>query len=473
MIKNFKKLSILLFTSIFLFSSVEANWITKKSDKSKEVIKEEKKQKSQWIKLKKKEIKKNKEDYKKKEKNISKAVKSWITKKTKKDKFLEINSLPNSQIYFTAYADDGRIFYGYINDDKKSEKIKFQGSSIYKISKGKGFIQNNKAICNIATERGIIANNIIGFVSGECSDKTKFTGEYNQNRKNGKAETDQKININFNFNENLKNSKDQIAQLNKKNNSNGRPNLRTPTTMADITLNPAGKYYALLIGNSNYVKWASLKSPKNDVTEIAKILNSKYNFEKVITVIDGTEKQIMKSFKKLSKLTSDNDYVLIYYSGHGDNRGANNYWIPIDGEKESGLGDWIHIAEISNYIKEEIPNRHIVLMSDSCYFDVKTKGSQFTSDKKTKSYQKLLDRRAIMLVQSGSNEPVVDITDGKHSMFAKSFINSIKNNENIVTMSDIIEDLYVSHGDMQQQPGAQRVKAWGDSGGDFLFISKK
>ena len=146
MIKNFKKLSILLFTSIFLFSSVEANWITKKSDKSKEIIKQEKKQKSEWIKLKKKEIKKNKEDYKKKEKNISKAVKSWITKKTKKDKFLEINSLPNSQIYFTAYADDGRIFYGYINDDKKSEKINFQGSSIYKISKGKGFIQNNKTI---------------------------------------------------------------------------------------------------------------------------------------------------------------------------------------------------------------------------------------------------------------------------------------------------------------------------------------
>ena len=53
MLKNCKKISILLFTSIFLFSSVEANWITKKSDKSKEVIKEEKKQKSEWIKLKK------------------------------------------------------------------------------------------------------------------------------------------------------------------------------------------------------------------------------------------------------------------------------------------------------------------------------------------------------------------------------------------------------------------------------------
>ena len=42
MLKKVKKISVLLLTSIFLFSSVEADWITKKSDKSKEVIKEEK-----------------------------------------------------------------------------------------------------------------------------------------------------------------------------------------------------------------------------------------------------------------------------------------------------------------------------------------------------------------------------------------------------------------------------------------------
>ena len=49
MLKNVKEISVLLLTSIFLFSSVEANWITKKSDKSKEVIKEEKKQKKAFI----------------------------------------------------------------------------------------------------------------------------------------------------------------------------------------------------------------------------------------------------------------------------------------------------------------------------------------------------------------------------------------------------------------------------------------
>ncbi|MDA9703628.1 caspase family protein [Candidatus Pelagibacter bacterium] len=473
MIKNFKKLSILLFTSIFLFSSVEANWITKKSDKSKEIIKQEKKQKSEWIKLKKKEIKKNKEDYKKKEKNISKAVKSWITRKTKKDKFLEINSLPNSQIYFTAYADDGRIFYGYINDDKKSEKIKFQGTSIYKISKGKGFIQNNKAICNIATERGVIANNIIGFVSGECSDKTKFTGEYNQKRMSGNAETDQKININFNFNENLKNSKDRIAQLNKKKDIPDQSHSRTKDSVANVTLNPTGKYYALLIGNSNYVKWSKLKSPKNDVAEIAKVLENKYKFEKVITLLDGSKSQMFKAFKELSKITTDKDYVLIYYSGHGDIMSNQRYWIPINGSKEYGFGDWVNLSDIEVYITNEISAHHLAIISDSCYFNINTKGSSKYQKSKTDHYQKLLNKRARLVISSGYNEPVADTSSDKHSLFALSIIQSLKNNKNVIQLRDVFTDMELAHSGLKQQPVGYPIQAWGHGGGDLIFISRK
>ena len=78
-----------------------------------------------------------------------------------------------------------------------------------------------------------------------------------------------------------------------------------------------------------------------------------------------------------------------------------------------------------------------------------------------------------MLVQSGSNEPVLDSSDDKHSMFAKSFLNSIKDNQNVITMSEIIEDIYMSHAGMRQQPIGIRLKGWGDTSGDFLFIAKK
>jgi len=89
------------------------------------------------------------------------------------------------------------------------------------------------------------------------------------------------------------------------------------------------------------------------------------------------------------------------------------------------------------------------------------------------SYQKLLTRRAIMLIQSGSNEPVLDSADDKHSMFAKSFINSLKSNERVIKMTEIIDEILLSHSGMQQQPLGVRVKGWGDNFGDFLFIAKK
>ena len=122
---------------------------------------------------------------------------------------------------------------------------------------------------------------------------------------------------------------------------------------------------------------------------------------------------------------------------------------------------------------DEIPNHHIVLLSDSCYFDVKTKGMQKIDNRKSMAYGKLLSRRAIIIGQSGSNEPVVDSSDDKHSMFGKSFINSLKSNEGIIRMTEIFEEIYLSHSGMRQQPQMGRIKGWGDTGGDFLFIVKK
>jgi hypothetical protein len=476
MLKNVKKISILLLTSIFLFSSVEADWITKKSDKSKEVIKEEKKQKSKWIKLKKKEIKKNKEDYKKKEKNISNEVKSWITKKVKKDKFLVINSLPNSQIYFTAQATDGRIFYGYINDDKKSDKITFNGNSIYKISKGKGYIQNSKSICNIATERGIIANTIIGFVSGECSDKTKFTGQYSQKSKSGSAETDQKIKINFNFNENLESTKTEIAKLKKIKDNNDFAFRSTPRISPEIILNPTGKYYALLIGNSNYAHWSSLKSPINDVNQIGKILKNDYNFSKVITVRDSNRENIFSALENINSITTDKDYVLIYYSGHGSKVKTSvkteAYWIPVDGKKKFD-SNWVNIKDVENYLQDN-QAYHMAVMVDSCFFPNLTKGgSKNEVDVNKNLYSKLFNKKSRVILAAGLNEEVADtVGTNSISVFAKTFINALKNNTSIIPLRNIANDIINAHVSMDQTPDRRTYKNWGHNGGSFMFVKK-
>ena len=48
-------------------------------------------------------------------------------------------------------------------------------------------------------------------------------------------------------------------------------------------------------------------------------------------------KKISKAFTDLSKLTTTNDYVLIYYSGHGQIKAEQAYWIPTDGSENWGV----------------------------------------------------------------------------------------------------------------------------------------
>ena len=84
-------LTILL--GLISFAQSETSWI-KKKDKTETVKKVEKKTTS-WIK--KKEVKENKKKFNEKNKNISKDVKSWITKKSK-EKYVSFENLPRTLI---------------------------------------------------------------------------------------------------------------------------------------------------------------------------------------------------------------------------------------------------------------------------------------------------------------------------------------------------------------------------------------
>ena len=65
-------------------------------------------------------------------------------------------------------------------------------------------------------------------------------------------------------------------------------------------------------------------------------------------------------------MTTDNDYVLIYYAGHGEIIEDRSFWIPSDAEKEFGFGDWINIG-LEVYLEKKIPAHHLAVMVDSCF----------------------------------------------------------------------------------------------------------
>ena len=190
------------------------------------------------------------------------------------------------------------------------------------------------------------------------------------------------------------------------------------------------------------------------------------------TVIDGTYKKIFKAFNDLSKKTTDKDYVLIYYAGHGEIIGDRSFWIPADAEKEAGLGDWINISDIEYYLEKKIPAHHLAVMVDSCYFAVSQKGSQNYSQENL-LFKKYLKDRARIVLASGTNQPVDDTNKGNHSLFGFTFIKSLEANKDAINLLKIRDDLILAHSNKRQQPFGHGMRHWGHNGGDFVFIAKK
>jgi tetratricopeptide (TPR) repeat protein len=95
------------------------------------------------------------------------------------------------------------------------------------------------------------------------------------------------------------------------------------------------KRYALVIGNSNYMKEIGvLKNPLNDATDVATELR-KSEFE-VQLVTNATYVQMREAMRKFhEKLTAgpvDKTVGLFYYAGHGVAYQDENYLVPIDAD---------------------------------------------------------------------------------------------------------------------------------------------
>ena len=490
-------IALVILLGLISFAQSETSWI-KKKDKTETVKKVKKEKTTSWIK--KKEVKENKKKVKEKIKDS----KSWITKKSKekvKDikeklkKHRSIEKLPVSEFYFAGYIEpleneEIKYVYGYVNSDDKSETFQVNNKTFYSKSDGVAYFEDKSNRCEIDSFIGVLFGDIKGKVVLKCKKGLDITGDFKQVGKNGKGdgETSNGNNVEFEF---YSTKNEAIAKLNDfKNDKSIETKLverQLPkNNNKKILLKPNGKYYALLIGNSNYDDqgWDDLVSPINDVTSIKSVLDKSYKFEKIIMVKDGTKKQILKAFRDLSKLTTTNDYVLIYYSGHGLTKATQAYWIPKDGSLEWGLGDWINVSELNIYLTE-IKAHHLAVMVDSCYVGGKFKGTNILDLKNdehrafmTDHLEDDLNLRARIVLSSGSEGRVSDTApNSKNSIFALSFLNILKTSEKLslpLSMTDIgfnVKRAFI--GNYNQKPYYYHPDTWEHQGGDFLFIPKK
>ena len=87
--------------------------------------------------------------------------------------------------------------------------------------------------------------------------------------------------------------------------------------------------YALVIGNSNYINFGSLRNPVNDANDISTVLqNLGFTVDKVL---DGNLNQMETATIRLKNRLSEagnNAYGFFYYAGHGVQVDGQNYLIP-------------------------------------------------------------------------------------------------------------------------------------------------
>ncbi len=122
---------------------------------------------------------------------------------------------------------------------------------------------------------------------------------------------------------------------------------------------------AYVVGNSNY-PGNELPNPKNDATDISAKLRS-LGFE-VITLIDGTRRQIEEGITTFSRKAADADVAMFFYAGHGIQYNGANYLIPVDAALRSAKDIDYECTDVNRLLAnmEESGCKMNIIALDAC-----------------------------------------------------------------------------------------------------------
>ncbi|MGI9287085.1 MAG: caspase family protein [Pseudomonadales bacterium] len=241
---------------------------------------------------------------------------------------------------------------------------------------------------------------------------------------------------------------------------------------ADVPATAAsGRYRALVIGNNRYAEFPKLQTPVADAIAVAKLLERDYGFN-VTRLTNASRYKVLKALAQLRKELTAEDNLLVYYAGHGylDEATRRGYWLPIDAERDN-TANWISTDDITDTLAG-VAAKHAIVIADSCFSGTLTRATPaFNRDERNALLQRLASKRSRTVLTSGGLEPVLDDGDGKHSIFARVFLDILTENQGVLEA----ERLFVSLRDRvalnaDQTPQYAPIRKAGHAGGDFIFV---
>jgi TPR repeat protein len=242
-----------------------------------------------------------------------------------------------------------------------------------------------------------------------------------------------------------------------------------------------GNYYAFVIGNKTYAHWPSLKTPENDAREMADILGKKYGF-KTKLLFNATRFDILQALNELRKKLTEKDNLLIYYAGHGhwEEKIQRGYWVPVDGDLDSNV-NWISTIAITDVLGA-MSAKHVLVVADSCYSGALTRSALARleagmSDQAREHWLKVMaEKRSRTVLSSGDLQPVLDTGGGRHSVFAKAFLDVLSDNAEILAGQYLHSQVaarvaYAASAELAEQtPQYAPLRYAGHEAGDFIFV---
>jgi hypothetical protein len=239
--------------------------------------------------------------------------------------------------------------------------------------------------------------------------------------------------------------------------------------------------YALIFATDQYDNWGDLVNPIFDSRAIAEEMQNTYGFTSDI-IENPTQDEILKKLREYAeKKYKPLDQLFIFFAGHGtyDQTFGEGFVVT----KESIANDVGKTSYLSHNrlrsIINNIPSEHIFLVMDVCFggtFDEALASARGADDEvyKEQNQNEFIARKLTLKTRryltSGGKTYVSDGIQGKHSPFAKSFLDALQTQggrDGILTISEI-------YGFVEKLKNPPRLGDFGGNlpGSDFLFIRK-
>jgi hypothetical protein len=242
-----------------------------------------------------------------------------------------------------------------------------------------------------------------------------------------------------------------------------------------------GKYYALVIGNNEYRYLPELQTALNDANAISEVLSERYGFT-TRTLRNATRYEILSALNELREQLTSDDNLLIYYAGHGDLDKVNQrgHWLPVDAELDNSA-NWLSnvaVTDILNIMKA----KQILLVVDSCYSGSLTRSSitriktGMTTSERANWLKTMSKKRSRMVLTSGGLAPVLDAGGGEHSVFARSLLEVLGANEDLIDGQKLYQEVAArvtyaaANLQFEQLPQYAPIRYAGHETGDFFLV---